>query len=156
MIVQRIFSNFLFTSSIIFIHGLQGHPQETWSHRTSAGSEAKAPTTTGKRSFLQMLSDRGPDAQPTATEQTHERCVFWPFDLLRGDCPNARIITWGYDSVITRFFDGAANQGSIFAHARDLLFALSRARADCVRRPTSIVNLACIANNYFLASGVET
>ena len=79
-----------------------------------------------------MMFDRGPEAQPTPAQQVHERCVFWPFDLLRGDCPNARIITWGYNSVITKFFDGAVNQGSIFAHAKDLLFDLSRERRDCV------------------------
>ena len=131
LILQGILSNFLFTFSIIFIHGLQGHPKETWSHRTSAGSESKA-ARAGKRSLLHKVF--GPKAQPTAAEQMNGSCVFWPFDLLREDCPNARIITWGYNSVITRFFDGAVNQGSIFAHAKDLLFALSRARTDCVRR----------------------
>ena len=82
-----------------------------------------------------MIFDRRPEAQPTAAQQVHERCVFWPFDLLRGDCPDARIITWGYNSVITKFFDGAVNQGSIFAHAKDLLFDLSRERRDCVSGP---------------------
>ena len=94
-----------------------------------------------KKSFLQMIFDRGPEAQPTAVKKTHEICVFWPFDLLRGDCPNARIITWGYNSVITRFFNGAVDQGSIFAHAKDLLFDLSRARRDCVRWPASVGDL---------------
>ena len=140
LILQRIHSNYLSTSSIVFIHGLHGHPQETWSHRTSAGSEQKVPTETGVWSLLDRLIYRAPEAPPSAAEQIHESCVFWPFDLLPEDCPDARIITWGYDSVITRFFGGAVNQGSIFAHAKDLLFALSRARADCVRWPASVGN----------------
>ena len=142
--VRGILSNFLLTSSIIFIHGLQGHPRETWSHRTSAVSESKAPTKIGKRERFRKIFNRGPKAQPSAAEEIRERCVFWPFDLLREDCPHARIITWGYDSVITRFFDGAVNQGSIFAHARDLLFALSRARTDCVRWPASVGSAGCM------------
>ena len=131
LILRGILSNFLSTSSIVFVHGHQGHPQKTWSHRTSAGSGSIA-TRPAKRAHLQEILYRDPKAQPAAAE-IHEICIFWPLDLLPEDCPNARIITWGYDSVITRFFDGAANQGSIFTHAKDLLFALSRARSDCVR-----------------------
>ena len=130
----RMLSDFLSTSSIVFIHGLQGHPQGTWSHRTTVGSESIAPTRPAKRARLHEIFYRDPKAQPTtAAGNFHESCVFWPSDLLPEDCPNARIITWGYNSAITRFFDGAVNQGSIFAHAKDLLFDLSRARADCVR-----------------------
>ena len=143
LILRGILSNF-YSSSIIFIHGLQGHPRETWSHRTSAGSESKPPTKIGKRERFRKIFNRDPKAQPSAAEEIQERCIFWPFDLLREDCPNARIITWGYDSVITRFFDGAVNQGSIFTHAKDLLFALSRARTDCVRWPASVGNSGCI------------
>ena len=140
-------SNFSSTSSIVFIHGLQGHPRETWTHRTSAGSESETSTKTGKRSRLRTILDVRSKAQATvAAEQAHERCVFWPFDLLRGDCPNARIITWGYNSVITKFFDGAVNQDSIFAHAKDLLFDLSRERRDCVRWPASVGPVTWVAS----------
>ena len=44
-------------------------------------------------------------------------------------------ITWGYNLVIIKFFDGAVNQGSISAHTKDLLFDLSRERSDCVSGP---------------------
>ena len=144
LILRRILSNLFPTPSIIFIHGLQGHPRETWSHRTPAGSESITPTRPAKRARFPKIFHSAPKAQLAAAEQICESCVFWPFDLLRGDCPNARIITWGYNSVISWFFDGAVNQGSIFAHAKDLLFDLSRARADCVRWPASVENSGCI------------
>ena len=147
LILWRILSNFLYTSSIVFIHGLQGHPRETWTHRTSAGSEPETSTRTGKRSSLRKILYLRPKAQPTvAADQFRESSVFWPFDLLREDCPNARIITWGYNSVITKFFDGAVNQGSIFAHAKDLLFDLSRERRDCVRWPASVGLVTWVAS----------
>ena len=135
LMLRRILSNYLFTSSIVFIHGLQGHPRETWSYTTPAGTEPITPTRPANRARFHEIFYRDPNAQSAAAEQIHEGCIFWPFDLLRADCPNARIITWGYDSVITRFFDGAVNQGSIFAHAKDLLFALCRERTGCVSRP---------------------
>ncbi|OBT84383.1 hypothetical protein VE02_06736 [Pseudogymnoascus sp. 03VT05] len=60
--------------------------------------------------------------------------VFWPLDLLPEDCPDARILTWGYESNISRFFAGPANQNTILAHARDLLYALESIRRDCRTR----------------------
>ncbi|KAI1619596.1 hypothetical protein EDD37DRAFT_200318 [Exophiala viscosa] len=56
--------------------------------------------------------------EPTAT-------VFWPRDLLPYDCPDARILTWGYNTMITNRHS-AANQDDIFAHAKNLLFTLQR------------------------------
>ncbi|KAH7128093.1 hypothetical protein B0J13DRAFT_412232, partial [Dactylonectria estremocensis] len=51
--------------------------------------------------------------------------------LLSEDCPTCRIMTFGYDSKITRIFDGPANQSSIFGHSRDLLYVLARNRLNC-------------------------
>ena len=58
--------------------------------------------------------------------------VFWPADLLPRDCPNARILTFGYDSAIANFFGDAVSQNNVSAHAKDLLFALTRHRKTCV------------------------
>lgn len=54
--------------------------------------------------------------------------VFWPGDLLPRDCSGARILTWGYDSRITRFHTAPTNKNDIFSHAQDLLCALSAER----------------------------
>ena len=65
--------------------------------------------------------------------------VYWPADLLRLDCPKARILTFGYDSRVSRFFSGPANQSNIFAHAGDLLYALNRERQEAQDRPLIFV-----------------
>ncbi|KAF7171952.1 hypothetical protein CNMCM5623_004227 [Aspergillus felis] len=54
--------------------------------------------------------------------------VYWPKDLLPTDCPEARIMVWGYDTIITRGITAPANKGTIFSHARDLLYDLHRER----------------------------
>jgi hypothetical protein len=54
--------------------------------------------------------------------------VYWPKDLLPVDCPKSRIMTWGYDTVITKGIAGPTNKSNIFAHAKDLLYALDRER----------------------------
>jgi len=54
--------------------------------------------------------------------------VYWPKHLLPIDCPKARIMTWGYDTVITKGIAAPTNKSNIFAHAKDLLYALDRER----------------------------
>jgi hypothetical protein len=54
--------------------------------------------------------------------------IFWPQDLLPEDCAAARIMTFGYDSDASKFFDGAVNKNNFYDHANDLLRALLRER----------------------------
>ena len=53
--------------------------------------------------------------------------VFWPRDLLSKDVQNVRIITFGYDSDVVRFF-GRVSQNQIRDHARTLITDLRRRR----------------------------
>ncbi|OKL55592.1 hypothetical protein UA08_09132 [Talaromyces atroroseus] len=55
--------------------------------------------------------------------------VFWPQDLLRHDCDRARILTWGYDSHVTKGYE-SANKNNVFAHAKNLLANLKRDRPE--------------------------
>ena len=70
--------------------------------------------------------------------------VFWPLDLLPEDCKNSRILTWGYDSMVSHFFSGPANQSNISAHAKNLLQALKIRRVNCVSFSTSLGGLLLI------------
>ena len=61
---------------------------------------------------------------------------FWPQNLPEV-CARARVMTFGYDSDVTKFFGGAANQNTFYDHAGDLLGALVRKRTDAVCTMTS-------------------
>lgn len=52
--------------------------------------------------------------------------LFWPAELLPLECPNSRILMYGYDSKITKYTSGAANKSSLLSHSKDLLFSLAR------------------------------
>ena len=67
-----------------------------------------------------------------ATSASPNGVTFWPADFLPVDCPNSRILTWGYESNVSRFFGGATDQGNIFDHAKKLLYSLHRERRTCV------------------------
>lgn len=66
-------------------------------------------------------------------EETQGQAVFWPRDLLKKDFPNARIMTYGYDSSITQGYH-AVHQGNMFSHARDLLYKLEAKRRKLISR----------------------
>ncbi|KAJ5153991.1 uncharacterized protein N7500_009430 [Penicillium coprophilum] len=53
--------------------------------------------------------------------------VFWPGDLLKEDLPQARIMTFGYNTNVQQGYH-AVNQGNIFSHARNLLYELEAKR----------------------------
>jgi hypothetical protein len=61
--------------------------------------------------------------------------LYWPYDLLAKDFKNVRILTYGYDSHVSKFFNGPANQNNIRAHGRSLLNALELYRRDDANRP---------------------
>lgn len=111
--------------SIIFVHGLQGHPRNTWSTR--------ADVRRSKASLSRLLWGSAEDEASQNKGSVNTTPVFWPKDLLYDDCPECRIMTWGYDSHVSKFFGGPTNQNNFFDHAKNLLYALDRDRAECVR-----------------------
>lgn len=72
------------------------------------------------------------DTQPSAAfpeeNDNQLKPVFWPADLLPTECPNSRILTFGYDSKVTKYRAGAINHNSVLSHSKDLLFSLRRER----------------------------
>jgi hypothetical protein len=103
--------------SIIFVHGLRGHPRRTWE---------TAPVTTRKRSRLKSLFQRrGHAASFTSTEEAHASSsppssVFWPEQYLAADIPKARVWTYGYNADVIGGLFQANNKNSITQHGRDL------------------------------------
>ncbi|KAH8895480.1 hypothetical protein GQ53DRAFT_820309 [Thozetella sp. PMI_491] len=143
--------------SIIFIHGLQGHPFNTWA--TEGASNAPDVTVSPREDKEFSISSGRSTASsnpslklkktvlgwfgpPRSTYDTlpdeDTSLVFWPRDLLPLQCPEARILVVGYDTIIAKHqFAGAVNKNSIFAHSKNLVNDLSRARPR--GRPTLFI-----------------
>ncbi|PMD21888.1 hypothetical protein NA56DRAFT_645131 [Hyaloscypha hepaticicola] len=122
-------------ADIVFVHGLQGHPRKTWACQANADSSQEGSARRKSSPFrgLKALISRK-NAVDSGSSSRSDGKIFWPIDLLPEDCPNVRLLTWGYESNISRFFGGPANQNTIFAHARDLLYALGNERQSCRMR----------------------
>ncbi len=140
----------------MFVHGLQGHPQKTWSckrvepgpayppsainasrsHTLKAGPPSSPGTPPPERKkFLGIFPHRRKQSRlvdDVGSSQDGDNSdidsIYWPKDLLPVDCPTARIMTWGYDTVITKGLSAPTNKSNIFSHAKDLLYALDRER----------------------------
>ena len=123
-----------FFCSIIFVHGLQGHPRTTWTcERISAlRPQGSTQLTSSPHNGIKKLFSRKRRAELKDARKPQTDEVFWPLDLLAEDCASSRILTWGYDSKVSHFFSGATNQSSITAHAKNLLHALKICRLQCV------------------------
>ncbi|KAL7808826.1 hypothetical protein V8C44DRAFT_335493 [Trichoderma aethiopicum] len=132
---------------IVFVHGLHGHPYKTWTYHPDAANGRKPPASKSlrnrKRDAIRRVvlhsTWKSPNVLPAIDAQTapsklsqkdNEQVgsVFWPIDLISKECPNARILMFGYDSKITKYKRGAINWNSILSHSKDLLFALIRER----------------------------
>ncbi|KAF5003078.1 hypothetical protein FDECE_10359 [Fusarium decemcellulare] len=127
---------------IVLVHGLKGHPYKTW---TSVPKPPDTPAT-ARSQASDHIKERKPHvfrrvvsrfswraAEPAASESNGEpepnsHQLFWPADFLASECPNARILTYGYDSKITKYMKEPINKNSILSHSRDLLFSLCRER----------------------------
>ena len=98
-------------ADVVFVHGLQGHPWKTWRYKEPRASKL-----------------------PTFLKKSPQKRVFWPRDLLAEDVSNVRIFTYGYDSKISHYASGPANQSNISQHGLSLLNAVSAQRRECQDR----------------------
>ena len=112
-------------ADIIFIHGLQGHPERTWRY---------GPMPSQKRMPSKVSGFFHSKSKALATSTSTKGGCFWP-ELLANRFKDTRIVTYGYDSRITNFFGGTANQTDIIGHGRSLLNALEALRSHEPHRP---------------------
>ncbi|KAF5643144.1 hypothetical protein F52700_2859 [Fusarium sp. NRRL 52700] len=132
------------------VHGLKGHPYKTWRFTPSEKAEKVSTHTDGgvlkpksskrlefrnslknwiKGSSSKNCLEQGISNSPhsnVSSVSNSEPSVFWPADLLPQLCNNARILTFGYDTKVTKYTSGPTNMNSIFSHGKDFLYALGR------------------------------
>ncbi|KAK3376065.1 hypothetical protein B0T24DRAFT_591752 [Lasiosphaeria ovina] len=77
---------------------------------------------TSRLKLTDFATEAGEKAHQGKTE------VFWPVDLLPATCPNVRVYTWGYHTLVVDK-KPLSLQNGIFSHAGELLVELASNRA---------------------------
>ncbi|KAK7215348.1 hypothetical protein V2G26_003351 [Clonostachys chloroleuca] len=110
--------------NIIFIHGLRGHPQNTWGRGSDEGRDAERepppkPTSRIKTLFKRDKSRLRADRSSSGPSSPQPR-PFWPHEFLPHDIPEAIVWTYGYNSEVISGVFTPNNENSVFQHGRDL------------------------------------
>ncbi|KAH0035178.1 hypothetical protein KCU78_g2096, partial [Aureobasidium melanogenum] len=135
-------------ADIVFVHGLKGHPRDTWLYgKQNTAQSTAAPESTARRSSFRTKlfgrnksgGDRSDNGSPRTGEETP--CCFWPYDLLPKDdaISQARILLYGYESNPTNFYKAPTNRMTITQHAENLMHNVAGVREQCQGRPLILV-----------------
>ena len=124
-----------FADSIIFVHGLRGHPRRTWV-AASPSPEASLEETPKSKSHGKLASlirhERASGASK-ATNNNPVKGVFWPEELLAHDLPQARVWSYGYNADLINGMFGANNKNKVTQHSGDFAVRLERELDNQVR-----------------------
>ena len=160
-------------SSVVFVHGLQGHPKSTWTsnaYEPKASAEPKPSLVDRARGMLRGIRSAsattegtGERAQSAGEDTGHaevqeeggsldggnvqealsSKVVYWPEDLLATDCTDMRILTYGYNSQVTKFF-GTVPHHNLYTLGRNLLRSVADKRASFVSLSAILGLRACL------------
>ena len=112
---------------VVLVHGLQGHPEKTWTFNAKAKTEH--PKRDGKPHKWKIWKNEGKQASYNDDDgmstSASDHKIFGPTQLLAFDLAEARIFTYGYDSRVSHFFNGPANQSTISDNGRGLLSSIA-------------------------------
>ncbi|KAF2478344.1 uncharacterized protein BDR25DRAFT_206036, partial [Lindgomyces ingoldianus] len=131
--------------SIILVHGLRGHPRETWEATPAASAEDTAKKPKG---FMSLFKHRVVNPPSTSTGQAHVSLpppsnVFWSEECLASDIPQARVWTYGYNTDVIGGLFQANNKNTISQHGRDSLGGIiikdAINRSDKIREWTKLI-----------------
>lgn len=140
----------------MFVHGLFGHPYDTWTsgHIDDAATQPSTSIDLESRNTAtriavgqnkqhawkfwrkekgdtkeQSSGEEVESAKPQIPSPNKRNALFWPKELLPDAIPQSRIYTWGYDVDVNHIFS-SAGQATVFQHARSLLSDLANERSS--------------------------
>ncbi|KAF2789178.1 hypothetical protein K505DRAFT_97232 [Melanomma pulvis-pyrius CBS 109.77] len=119
---------------IVFVHGFTGHPERTWSHKKgdAQSNNDEDPVKSPSRIRRIRLFSR------SRREDLHTT-TYWPRDLIPSSAPNARVLTYGYDTHIRHKLGPLGSKNTVYDIAWDFLVALEAERRAEPLRPVLFI-----------------
>lgn len=123
---------------IVFIHGLQGHPESTWTYVENVQEDQVTPYDNQSRRTI--LGKALHLFRQDNSALTKEIRTFWPRDILPSDFPSARILTYGYASKISHFFGGdKPSHENLTENGKTFMNRLAAHRSQAAGRPLMLI-----------------
>ena len=116
------------SASIVFVHGLNGHPKRTWTYDSTSQAASSGDSVFDEATQVHCDSRRASSEERQASQHEPSLEVFWPRDLLPKSFPQARVLTWGYNVSLPEMLS-SKSKGSVFHHAEVLLADLVKERS---------------------------
>jgi hypothetical protein len=117
----------------VFVHGFTGHPERTWTHKGEVPNGRYGHNDDGERP--PKIRKLYPSALSHNNRSGIRNVVYWPRDLVPITVPNARVLTYGYDTHIRHWLGSAVNKSTLYDMAWDFLVSLETARRFDPSRP---------------------
>ncbi|KAE8454451.1 hypothetical protein EG329_000074 [Mollisiaceae sp. DMI_Dod_QoI] len=123
---------------IVFVHGFTGHPERTWTHKNGEASfreddeseSAEPPPKVRKLNLFSTLQQN---------RSSNHSAVYWPQCLVPDAAPNARVLTYGYDTHIRHWTGPPVSRNTVYDIAWDFLVALEAERRLEPSRPVLFI-----------------
>jgi hypothetical protein len=113
------------------VHGFTGHPERTWSQKVARGPDDESDRPS---KFRRLATGNHPRQEDTRTS------VYWPRHLLPSIVPEARVLTYGYDTRLRhKFGSPGIKDNNVYDIAGDFLVALESERREDPKRPTLFI-----------------
>ncbi|KAI0450701.1 hypothetical protein F5B21DRAFT_489716 [Xylaria acuta] len=122
-------------ADICFVHGFTGHPERTWRSKKRDINTELSTEKCPKRKRFPFSHQRGDGLGTSSDASARPEFMYWPRDLLPDIVPDARVLTFGYDTNIRHSLNGPISQNRLGDHATDFLSALETCRFQSTRRP---------------------
>ncbi|KAI1772341.1 hypothetical protein F4818DRAFT_454157 [Hypoxylon cercidicola] len=122
---------------VCFVHGFTGHPERTWRSKKRTKRQAPSEPISNPPSKRKLVDFLPRSRQSSSSEPTDVagKYPYWPRDLVPQIIPDARVLTFGYDTHIRHAFTSPPSQNRLIDHGGDFLCALEDCRRLDPSRP---------------------
>ncbi|KAK0643053.1 hypothetical protein B0T16DRAFT_176251 [Cercophora newfieldiana] len=128
------------TLDIVFVHGFTGHPERTWAcKREATGPEANDEAANEPFKSPRKTLSFSAVSRSFSSHKGAKSHVYWPRDLVPLALPNARVLTFGYDSRVRHKLASDVDRSTVCEFAWELLLSLEADRRLDASRPIAFV-----------------
>ena len=125
--------------SIVFVHGFNGHPERTWTHKEGDAKHANRGDDMDLLGPPSKIRKLNPFSNSLQNDGSARAPVYWPRDLIPETVPNARVLTYGYDTHIRHWCGPPLSKNTVYDISWDFLVALEAERRLDPLRPILFV-----------------